>query len=196
LPWRKLDHAEDAAMGRRRDADLALGAVGASRDVGGGLVGGPDERRAKPGSLAQSAVRSLPVVEHRALPVPVSGHHAARHSGWTPAARSAVPYLSQSRLRLAANSSGAPPVICSPEFSMRCLTSGCCSTALNSRLSRTRSARGVPGATIMPCQVTSSKPGIVSAMTGRSPSGPMPRFGAVEAMPRTLPDFTWPTAML
>src|SRR6266699_6227906 len=70
------------------------------------------------------------------------------------------------------------------------------STVWISRFSRSTISLGVAAGTITPCQVTRSKSGTVSASTASPPKGPMPRFGFVEAIARTRPDFTCPCATL
>src|SRR6266581_5470937 len=83
-----------------------------------------------------------------------------------------------------------------PPSANRRRMSGSPSTAWISRFSRSTISLGVAAGTITPCQVTRSKSGIVSASTASSPKGPMPRFGFVEAIARTRPDFTCPCATL
>jgi hypothetical protein len=91
---RKLDHAEEAAARRRRHADLALRAVGAAGDVGRRLVGDPEQRGHQARGRSELAVGRGPVEKHDAPAAAVPGHDAPRHSGFTPAARSAAPYFS------------------------------------------------------------------------------------------------------
>src|SRR5712692_6076619 len=91
---REVDDAEDAALARRRDADLARRTVGAARQICRRFVAHPQERRYQTRSRPDLDVGRRPVVQDDSLSTSMPGDDSPGHSGLTPAARSAPPYLS------------------------------------------------------------------------------------------------------